>query len=117
MCPAIKRPVRSAALDIGFEILAHGCGAQERVHCALDNLAVVIVGPLEQDDHVLLHRVIANPLYEAATLNGGTLEGVERHGAAIFDGYGLRGCGTSKNCAQGGHWKDARKHEITYHDR
>ena len=47
MRPAIKRPVRPAALDVGNKILAQGCGAQERAHRTLVNLAIMIVGALE----------------------------------------------------------------------
>jgi hypothetical protein len=53
MCPAIKRPIRSAAPDIGLEVSAHGFRGQECVNSALSYLAVVVVGALEQDDHVL----------------------------------------------------------------
>ena len=49
----------------------------------------MIVGVLEQDDHVLLGDVIANPLHEAAAVNGGTFESVERDGAAVFDSHGF----------------------------
>ena len=51
--PAIKRPIRSAALDVGVEVSTHGIRSHERVHRALANLAIMIVSALEQDDHVL----------------------------------------------------------------
>ena len=65
-------------------------------HRALANLAVVIVGALEQDNHVLLRDVVANPLHEAATVNDSAFEAVERDGAAVFDSHSLR-CGGDGN--------------------
>jgi hypothetical protein len=100
MCPAIKRPIRSAAPDIGLEVSAHGFRGQECVNSALSYLAVVVVGALEQDDHVLLGRVITNPLHEAATVNGGTLESVKGDGAAIFDCHSLGGCSARESRAK-----------------
>jgi hypothetical protein len=60
----------------------------------------MVVGALIQDDHVLLGRVIANPLHGAATVNGGTLEGVEGDRAAISDSYGLGHSAARRDCAK-----------------
>ena len=57
-------------------------------------------GLQEQDDHVLLGCIETNSLDEVAAVNGGTLEGVERDGATIFDSYGLRHSAARKDWAK-----------------
>lgn len=89
MRPAVKRPIGSAAPDVGIEIPAHRCGAQELVHSDRSDLAVMIVGAFEQDDHVMLSRVIADPLYEATAVSGSTCKAVEGDGAAVLDCHGF----------------------------
>ena len=103
MRPAVKRPIRPTAFDVGIEVSAHGFRAQQFIDRALANLAVVVICAVEQDDHVLLGRVIANPLDEAATVNSGALEGVEGYWAAILDINGLRHGAAGKGCAEPRH--------------
>jgi hypothetical protein len=75
----------------------------------------VVVGALEQDDHVLLGRVIANPLLEAATVNGGTLESVERDGAAILDSHSLSGGNVREREPEAKGDDGPREHAPAYH--
>jgi hypothetical protein len=60
----------------------------------------MIVRALKQDDHVFLGGVITNTLYKAATVNGGTLESVERDRAAVLHPDSLSRGGTRKGNAK-----------------
>jgi hypothetical protein len=45
----------------------------------------VVVGALEQDDHVLLSCVISNPVDQATTVNRDAFESIEWNIATVFD--------------------------------
>lgn len=84
MRPAVELP-----LDRGAEVTTHGLGSQQAVHCGRNDLAVVIPSAAEIDQHVAIFRVVTDPLNEAASGNGVTLERIEAYQPSILyiDGF------------------------------
>ena len=63
MCSAVKRPIRSAATNIGLKELMFRSGGLQGGYSCCAYLAVMVVGPVEFDDHVPLFLVVANAIY------------------------------------------------------
>lgn len=93
MRAAIEGALTTAATDAGLEELPLGAGALESLHGGCINLAVVVVGGLQADDHVPLCLVVADAGNVAVFVDDSAREGVQRYGAVVFhlDGFGIRG--------------------------
>lgn len=89
MRPAIKRPIRPSALDVGVEVLAQRWCCQQPVNCAFVDFTVMVVGAIQRDDHVLLGCIIANALHDAATVNVLALESLKWNVTPILDAHGF----------------------------
>jgi len=85
MRPAIKRPIASPAFDVGLVIAAHGRRSLQGGNRTGIYLTVMVVGPLQLDNHVLVGGVVADAPDEATAGDSFTLEGCELDRTAIFD--------------------------------
>lgn len=94
MRAAIERSLATTATDARLEELPLGAGALESLHGGCVNLAVVVVGRLQADDHVPLCLVVADAGDVAVFVHISAGESVQRDSAVVlhlddFSGGGL----------------------------
>jgi len=75
--PAVERSVRTASANASFEELPLRAGPLEALHRRGVDIAVVVVGRLEPNDHITLCFVVANARNVTALFNVRTREGVK----------------------------------------
>jgi len=90
--PAIERAVHAGAPDVLIVEAADWLRAYQRSHSPRIYLAVVVPSGIQQNEHVRICFVIADPIDEAA-LGVSASERLQIHETTIFNVDRLRLCG------------------------
>jgi hypothetical protein len=61
----VASPAIKVALNRGVEIATHVLGAEERINGRLIDIAIMVIGVVELNDHVGVGAVVTDPVNEA----------------------------------------------------
>lgn len=85
MGSAIVRAVRARSFDVCIIIAAHRRGIEKCRDDALRNFAIVVISRAKLNNHVLVLRIVAETVDEAAPGNVLARKRLQIDGTAIFD--------------------------------